>query len=183
MVENPRSVQSCLPWDIFISSGESRLCKVSFLNYVPQPPYAIPAEGLESGMTPVGKHGDQVFGNPPFGQEHLKDLVPEDRLQLFQVQGRSDPEHAPPVEASVGHQDMAVGIESQEVAKGLDGDDGAGGGILFRHRLLEKELQGFPGTATQIGKKIPVIEKVPAQDLRDAEDEMPVGNLFQHICT
>jgi hypothetical protein len=40
--------------------------------------------------------------------------VPEDRLQLFQVQGRSDPEHALPVEASVRHQDMAVGIESEE---------------------------------------------------------------------
>jgi hypothetical protein len=30
--------------------------------------YALTAEDLESGMTPVGKHGDQVFGNPPFGQ-------------------------------------------------------------------------------------------------------------------
>jgi hypothetical protein len=49
-----------------------------------------------------------------------------------------------------------VGIESEEVAKGLDGDDGAGDGIFFRHRLLKKELQGFPGAATQIGKKIPV---------------------------
>jgi hypothetical protein len=65
----------------------------------------------------------QIFGNPPFGQGHLKNLVPEDRLQLFQVQGRSDPEHALPVKASVCHQDMAVRIESQEVAKGLDGDD------------------------------------------------------------
>jgi len=54
-------------------------------------------------MTPVGKHVDQVSGNSPFGQKHLEDLVPEDRLQLFQVQGRSDPEHAPPVEASVRH--------------------------------------------------------------------------------
>ena len=85
--------------------------------------------------------------------------MPEDRLQLFQVQRRSNPEHAPPVEASVRYQDMAVGIESEEVAKGLDGDDGAGDGILFRHRLLKKELQRFPGAATQIGKKIPVIVK------------------------
>jgi hypothetical protein len=50
---------------------------------------AITAEDLESGMTPVGKHGDQVSGNSPFGQEHLEDPVPEDRLQLFQVQRRS----------------------------------------------------------------------------------------------
>ena len=51
---------------------------------------------------------------------------------------------------------LGVGIEAEEVAKGLDGDDGAGDGILLRHRLLKKELQGFPGAATQIGKKIPV---------------------------
>jgi hypothetical protein len=78
---------------------------------------------------------------------------------------------------------MTVGIESEEVAKGLDGDDGAGDGILLRHSLLKKELQGFPGAATQIGKKIPVIEKIPAQDFRDAEDDMSVGNLPEHVGT
>ncbi len=77
-------------------------------------------------MTPVGKHGDQVFCNSPSDQEHLEDPVPENRLQFFQVQGRSDPEYASPVKASVCYQNMAVGIESEEVAKGLDGDDGAG---------------------------------------------------------
>jgi hypothetical protein len=40
--------------------------------------------------------------------------------------------------------------------KGLDGNDSAGEGIPLRHRLLRKELQGFPGAVTQIGKKIPV---------------------------
>jgi hypothetical protein len=143
--------------------------------------YSMTAENLESGMTPLGKHGDRVSGNSPFGQKHLEDPVPEDRLQLFQVQMRSDPEHAFPVEASIRHQAMAVGIESQEVTKGLDGDDGAGDGILLRHRLPKKELQRFPGAATEIGKKVPIIEKIPAQDLRDAEDEMPVGNLLEHV--
>ena len=83
-------------------------------------------------MAPVGEHGDQVFCNPPFGQKHPEDLGPEDRLQLFQVQARSDSEHTPPVKTSVRHQDMAVGIESEEVAKGLDGNDGSGDGILLR---------------------------------------------------
>jgi hypothetical protein len=76
---------------------------------------------------------------------------------------------------------MTVGIESEEVAKGLEGNGGAGDGILLRHRLLKKELQGFPGATTQIGKEIPVIEEVPAQDFRDAEDDMSVFpcNIFQ----
>ena len=76
-----------------------------------------------------------------------------------------------------------MGIEPQEVAKGLDGDDRAGDGIPLGDRRLKKELQGFPGTATQIGKKVPVIEEVPAQDRGDAEDEMSVGNLLEHLGT
>jgi len=80
---------------------------------------AITAEDLESGMTPVGEHVDQVFCNSPSDQEHLEDLVPENRLQLFQGQGRSDPEHAPPVEASGRYQHTAVGIETKEFAPGL----------------------------------------------------------------
>ncbi len=80
---------------------------------------AITAEDLESGMTPVGEHVDQVFCNSPSDQEHLEDFVSEDRPQLFHLQGRSDPKHAPPVETAVRYQDMAVGIESEEVAKGL----------------------------------------------------------------
>jgi len=81
-------------------------------------------------MTSVGEQGDQVFGNSPFGQKHLEDFVPKNRLQLFQVQGRSDPEHTLPVEASVRHQDMAVGIESEEVAKGLMAMTAPGMGFL-----------------------------------------------------
>ena len=44
-------------------------------------------------------------------------------------------------------------------------------------------LQGFAGAATQIGKEIPVIEKIPAQDLRDAEDDMSLESLPEHMGT
>ena len=113
--------------------------------------------------------------------EHPEHLVPEDGLQFFQVQGRSDPKHAASVKASVRNQDMAVGIEPEEIAKGLDGDDGAGDGVLFRHRLPKKELQGFPGATTQIGKKVPIIKEVP----RFSESlgyERPRGALGRGLC-
>jgi hypothetical protein len=35
--------------------------------------------------------------------------------------------------------------------------------------------------AAEIGKKLPVIQEVTAEDLRNAEDEMPVRNLLEHI--
>ena len=44
------------------------------------------------------------------------------------------------------------------------------------NRILEKDLQGFSGAAAQIGKKLPVIEKITAEDLRDAENEMPMSS-------
>jgi len=142
-------------------------------------------------MTPAGKHGDQVFCNSPSDQEHLEYFVSEDRPQLFHLQGRSDPEHALPVEASVRHQDMAVGIESEEVAEGLDGDDGAGDGILLRQPPPEERASGIPRRSDSDRKEdsgSPIrsrtgSEKVTAEDFRDAEDDMSVGNLPEHVGT
>jgi hypothetical protein len=54
-----------------------------------------------------------------------------------------------------------------------------GVGLLLGDNLLEEHLQGFPGQAAQIVQKLSIIQKVPSQDLRDAEDKMPVRNLFQ----
>jgi hypothetical protein len=76
---------------------------------------------------------------------------------------------------------VAVGIESEEIAEGLHGDDGAGDRIIFRNCILEKNLQGFPGTAAEIGQQLPVVEKVTAEDFGDAEYEMPVRDLFEDI--
>jgi hypothetical protein len=44
-----------------------------------------------------------------------------------------------------------------------------------------KDFQGFPGAATETGKKLPVIEKITAKDLRDAENEMPMRDLLEDI--
>jgi len=74
-------------------------------------------------------------------------------------------------------------IEAEEVSVSLDCDNGAGNGLLFRNRFPEKDLQGFPGAPDQIGRQFSVIEKIPAQDLRDAEDKMPVRDLLQYLQT
>jgi hypothetical protein len=82
---------------------------------------------------------------------------------------------------------VGVRIESEEVAEGLDSDDCAGDGIIFRNRILEKTLQGIPGVAAEGGKKFPVVKKIPAEDFRDADTlkgtryKMPVRNLLEDI--
>ena len=114
-------------------------------------------------------------------------FYPERHKQLFQLKGRCDAEHAVAIETAVRHKNVAMGIMSDEVAKRLHGDDGAGDGVIFGNRLLEKDLQGFPGVAAEIGEKLPVVQKVTTQDLRDADtlkgrsDEMPVRNLLEYV--
>jgi hypothetical protein len=76
---------------------------------------------------------------------------------------------------------MTMGVETEEVPEGLDGNDGAGERVPFGNDIPYEDLQRFPGTATQIVQKKAIIEDVPSQDLRDAEDEMPVGHLFEHV--
>jgi len=63
----------------------------------------------------------------------------------------------------------------------LDTDDGAGDGIIFRNRMLDKTLQRCPGAAAEGGKKFPIVEKRTAEDFRYAEYEMPVRNLLEDI--
>ena len=45
-------------------------------------------------------------------------------------------------------------------------------------RFPEKDLQGIPGATAEIGKEYPVVKEISAQDIRDAEDEMTVGNFL-----
>ena len=47
--------------------------------------------------------------------------------------------------------------------------------------MPEKNLQRFPGATAEIGKKLPIVEKVTAEDFRDAEYEMPVRNFLEDI--
>jgi hypothetical protein len=44
--------------------------------------------------------------------------------------------------------------EANEQKRKSDNDDSAEDGIVFRDRLLEEDLQGFPGAAAMIGKKM-----------------------------
>jgi hypothetical protein len=72
-------------------------------------------------------------------------------------------------------------LNPRKSPKLLNSDDCAGDGIVFENRILDKHLQGFPGAAAEIGKKLPVVQKVSAEDPRDTEYEMPAGNLLEHI--
>ena len=58
---------------------------------------------------------------------------------------------------------------------------GAGDGIVFRNRILDKNLQGFPCATAEIDKKLPVMQEVTAEDFLDTEYKMPARNLLEDI--
>lgn len=45
------------------------------------------------------------------------------------------------IKTAIGHQDVGVRIDSEEVAEGLNGDDRAGDVIFFAGYLLKEDLQ------------------------------------------
>ena len=69
---------------------------------------------------------------------------------------------------------MAVRIKTQEIPKGLDGNNGAGDGILLRDNGLEKDFQRVPCTSAQFGEESSIIEEIFPEDFWYAEDEMTV---------
>ena len=69
---------------------------------------------------------------------------------------------------------MAVRVETQEIPKGLDGNDGTGDCISLRDNGLEKCFQRLPCASAQLGEESSVIEEASPEDLGYAENEMTV---------
>ena len=69
---------------------------------------------------------------------------------------------------------MAVRVESQEIPKGLDGNDGAGNFILLWDNGLEKHFQRVPCTSAQLGEESVVIKGETPKDLWCVEGEVSV---------
>ena len=98
--------------------------------------YPVAAEDVESGMFPCAEHPDYFFRDLSLFQKHLEHFVAEDGLQLLQFQRRRDADalkgtrHASAaIETSVRHEDVAVRIESEKVAKSLHGNHLQPGGL------------------------------------------------------
>jgi hypothetical protein len=78
-------------------------------------------------VSPGGEHLDELLGDLFLGKEHIEYGVSEEFGKVLQWERGCDPEHALPIEESVGWKDMAIWVEPLwKVAKGLDCDHGAG---------------------------------------------------------
>jgi len=98
-------------------------------------------------MPPVRKHSDHCPAHLTLCQKHHEYLVLKYCLQLFQLQWWGGAKHAAAAKAAIRHQDTTGRVETQEVAEGLNSNDGTGNGILLRDRLFEKNIQQLPCAA------------------------------------
>jgi hypothetical protein len=78
---------------------------------------------------------------------------------------------------------MAVRVVSQEIPKGLDGNDGAGDCILLWDNSLEKDFQGVPCTSAQLREESAIIEEVSPEDFWHAKSVMAVRYGLKHFFT
>ena len=79
---------------------------------------------------------------------------------------------SPLIKTAVRAKNMAMGVESQQISKRLDGNGRSRHSISLWNRFPEKHPQGFPSTTTQFRKERTIVEEITSKDLGDAEDKM-----------
>jgi len=80
----------------------------------------------EAGVAPAAERANRSLINAPFPEEHLEHPVTEEVLQGIQTDLGKRHEPAGRRKEAVGYQGMEVGVEVDQVAIGLDGDDDPG---------------------------------------------------------
>ena len=100
---------------------------------------------VEPGVPPALHHSDEVTVDLAPGQKHPEDLMPEELLQILQVELRCDPKNTPRAKYAVAAKDVQMRMKAVwKIAEGLHGDHAARDGVGFGNRALEKGLQGLP---------------------------------------
>jgi len=127
---------------------------------------------VETGMAPRHDEFDHLFRDLPFLLEHLEHRMLKELFQGLCVQCRRDLERTASIESAVGAHHVAMGVEIQEIAEGLDCDDGPWISGFSGKTASERLLKTRPHAATQLGKESSVIEEVTPQDLWHAEGKV-----------
>ena len=83
-------------------------------------------------------------------------------------------------ERAVGDHAVDVGMEVHERAKGLDGQNAAGGGVVAKQATVGLE-DGLPGEARQFVEQIAVVAEEDAQAFGDSPDELAMRHVEADI--
>jgi hypothetical protein len=86
---------------------------------------------VEAGMTPRHDELGHFLCDLPFPQEHAQHFVLKDLFQGLRLQCLGHLERSASIETAIGAEDVAMGVEVQEIAEGLDRNDCPGSRLLF----------------------------------------------------
>ena len=135
------------------------------------------AVDAEPAMPPGADLGDDGRLDAVLGQEEVEDLVlPEaEERGVGEVVGEAE-EAAVGSKGAIGDQGVDVGVEVNELAEGLDGEDGAGSGVIAEEGAIDLQ-EGLPSQFGQAVEQGAVEAEEDAEAFGDGPDELAVGNI------
>jgi len=143
-----------------------------------QPHGAVDGEAA----VPPGAHVlDEGGLNAAGVQQQLEDLVLPEATERFIVDGRQGNEAAIGCEGAVGHQAVKMRMEVNELAEGLNGDDGAGDHIVAAEGGAVNFKHGLPGEDRQALEQRAVIAEEDAQALGHGKDELAMRDVIADV--
>jgi hypothetical protein len=77
---------------------------------------------------------------------------------------------------AVGGEDMEMGVENEVVAEGVDGGDGSEFAFGEAEAETEGIAEGFGSGVEEVGEEMAALAEDAAEDFRDGEDELAVGD-------
>ena len=135
----------------------------------------------EPGMPPGTDLGDEFRFDTASVEQQAQDVVLPDSEEWFVGEVRGDGmESTVGRERAVGDHAVDVGMEVHERAKGLDGQNAAGGGVVAKQATVGLE-DGLPGEARQFVEQIAVVAEEDAQAFGDSPDELAMRHVEADI--
>ncbi len=135
----------------------------------------------EARVTPPEELANHRLVDPPLPEEHVEHAMPEEMLQRVEINLRERHEPTGGCEYAVGHQGVQMGMEIDQVAIGLDGDDDARDNPWVLTGGAEARLQGVGGTLTELPKEAAVLPEVHPEHFRNRENILAMGDGCQDL--
>jgi hypothetical protein len=139
---------------------------------------ALAAVDMESAVLP-GKKVGEAGGTDVFGlAQGVEESVAEEFGGVCVTFGGHAVEAALGVEETVGDEEVEVGVEEEEVAKGVDGGDGTDAAVGEVEAGAEGIAEGLGGGLEENAEQIAAFAEDAAQHAWDGEDELAMGHFM-----
>ncbi len=130
----------------------------------------------EAGVFP-GKEIGQFFWADEFGVvESMEEAVAEEFDGGRKVVGGHAVEGPIGREEPIGSEEVKVGVKDEVVTKGVEGGDGPDAALGKVEASAEGVLKGVDGGVKENGEELAAFPKDAAENARDGEDELTMGN-------